>query len=102
MITVRCGRSGVHGHQQVGYGCPPGCSAAWLARLLWEQEVAGSNPAIPTSSGLVSGQLRSSLDKSYLIAAIGLFSWVGGIWEISFSSGCRRPPGTASGSAGVW
>jgi hypothetical protein len=26
----------------------PGCSAAWLARLLWEQEVAGSNPAIPT------------------------------------------------------
>jgi hypothetical protein len=22
-----------------------GCSAAWLARLLWEQNVAGSNPA---------------------------------------------------------
>src|SRR5712692_10884096 len=29
---------------------PTGCSAAWLARLLWEQEVAGSNPAIPTKS----------------------------------------------------
>ena len=27
-----------------------GCGAAWLARLLWEQEAAGSNPAIPTKS----------------------------------------------------
>jgi hypothetical protein len=26
-----------------------GCSAAWLARLLWEQEAAGSNPASPTA-----------------------------------------------------
>ena len=25
-----------------------GCSAAWLARLLWEQEVRGSNPRSPT------------------------------------------------------
>ena len=22
----------------------PGCSVAWLARLIWDQEVAGSNP----------------------------------------------------------
>ena len=32
-----------------------GCGAAWLARLLWEQEAAGSNPAIPTVQGIVSG-----------------------------------------------
>jgi hypothetical protein len=25
-----------------------GCSSAWLERLLWEQEVAGSNPVTPT------------------------------------------------------
>ena len=27
---------------------PSGCSVARLSRLLWEQEVAGSNPATPT------------------------------------------------------
>jgi hypothetical protein len=35
--------------ERVGYAWPPGCSAAWLARLLWEQEAASSNLAIPTS-----------------------------------------------------
>jgi hypothetical protein len=29
------------------YGNTPGSSAAWLARLPWEQEVVGSNPASP-------------------------------------------------------
>ena len=24
-----------------------GCGSAWLERLLWEQEVAGSNPVTP-------------------------------------------------------
>ena len=28
-----------------------GCSVARLSRLLWEQEVAGSNPATPTLNG---------------------------------------------------
>ncbi len=28
----------------------PGRSSAWLERLLWEQEVAGSNPVAPTNS----------------------------------------------------
>jgi hypothetical protein len=27
-----------------------GCGAAWLARLLWEQEAPGSNPGIPTTN----------------------------------------------------
>ena len=27
-----------------------GCSAAWLAHLLWEQGVVGSNPTIPTKN----------------------------------------------------
>ncbi len=44
-----------------------GCSAAWLARLLWEQEAAGSNPAIPTrftefAFGSLSEPRRSILD----------------------------------------
>src|SRR5215218_757257 len=31
-------------------GFATGRSAAWLARLLWEQEAGGSNPPVPTSS----------------------------------------------------
>ena len=26
---------------------PTGCGSVWLERLLWEQEVAGSNPVTP-------------------------------------------------------
>ena len=26
-----------------------GCGSAWLERLVWDQEVAGSNPVTPTS-----------------------------------------------------
>ena len=27
---------------------PAGCGSAWLERLIWDQEVAGSNPVTPT------------------------------------------------------
>ena len=32
-----------------GHWTSTGSGAAWLACLLWEQEVAGSNPAFPTN-----------------------------------------------------
>jgi hypothetical protein len=55
-----------------------GCSAAWLARLLWEQEAAGSNPAIPTVQIQFSNMLtinmcrrESSLDVAiYCVARL--------------------------------
>ena len=28
---------------------PTGCGSAWLERLVWDQEVAGSNPVTPTA-----------------------------------------------------
>ena len=28
-------------------GIIPGCGSAWLERLVWDQEVAGSNPVTP-------------------------------------------------------
>ena len=54
--SERHGRAAVRGHppnrspppsEPVRYG-PTGRSAAWLARVLWEHEVAGSSPAAPT------------------------------------------------------
>ena len=30
-----------------------GCGSAWLERLVWDQEVAGSNPVTPTDAGVV-------------------------------------------------
>ena len=37
---------------------PTGCGAAWLARLLWEQEAPGSNPGIPTHRQLLASPRR--------------------------------------------
>ena len=36
-----------------------GCSVVWLARLVWDQEVAGSNPATPIFFMKVVNQLVS-------------------------------------------
>ena len=30
-----------------------GCGSAWLERLIWDQEVAGSNPVTPISLTLI-------------------------------------------------
>jgi hypothetical protein len=39
-----------------------GSSAAWLARLVWDQEAAGSNPAFPT--------IETFAETSYLTVVI--------------------------------
>ena len=33
---------------------PSGCGSAWLERLVWDQEAAGSNPVTPTLCGCSS------------------------------------------------
>jgi hypothetical protein len=48
--AMPCRQTRVPGRERVGFACRTGCSAAWLARLLWEQEAASSNLAIPTIS----------------------------------------------------
>ncbi len=32
-----------------GRFCEAGCGSAWLERLVWDQEAAGSNPVTPMS-----------------------------------------------------
>ena len=41
IITLASDRDGKHNRI-------PGCGSAWLERLIWDQEVAGSNPVTPT------------------------------------------------------
>lgn len=43
-----------------------GCSAAWLARMLWEHEAAGSNPATPTKPSVASAFGRTPWPPVYL------------------------------------
>src|SRR5580692_7096962 len=71
--------------------CPsgPGCSAAWLARLLWEQEAAGSNPAIPTDH----------LDISNLVNLV-TSSWAGGSPRLMLATAAGRRCMLAPGSEG--
>jgi hypothetical protein len=64
---------------------PTGCSAAWLARLLWEQEAAGSNPAIPTSRQLLSGQVSSNFREICPTCRMRSSPGMGGIWEMVFA-----------------
>ncbi len=60
------------GCQSIPVSGTPGCGAAWLARLPWEQEVVGSNPTAPnfrksrTEVGVV---LNNLLVRRYLGAA---------------------------------
>ena len=53
-----------------------GCSAAWLARLLWEQEAAGSNPASPTGCRRTASSgvgLRDTGRSGGVAASLGQF-----------------------------
>ena len=36
-----------------------GCGSAWLERLVWDQEVAGSNPVTPTTDLSVMQECRN-------------------------------------------
>jgi hypothetical protein len=102
----RLGSRPMDGRLRIG---STGCGAAWLARLLWEQEAAGSNPAIPTNLSLFfnlrvrdrllmagwrsrstgqdgMGQLAlSAVAVAFLIAAI----WLGG--KLTYRYGIRVP-----------
>ena len=44
----RCGTDNKRQHKT-----PTGCGSAWLERLIWDQEAAGSNPVTPIFAGVV-------------------------------------------------
>ena len=54
-ISCRCGRYERNTKPQGrGKKLISGCGSAWLERLVWDQEVAGSNPVTPTTCGCSS------------------------------------------------
>ena len=53
---VLCGR--LHGRVG-GYRFLTGCGSVWLERLIWDQEVAGSNPVTPIPYVPVAQQDRA-------------------------------------------
>ena len=79
-----------------------GCGSAWLERLVWDQEVAGSNPVTPIclcASGSVGGvqpcqgwgrgfESRLALFLffcgSLILLGFPLFSVFGGFWRVVF------------------
>ncbi len=43
---------------QIAVQSTPGCGSAWLERLIWDQEVAGSNPVTPTCKLYYAGVVQ--------------------------------------------
>jgi hypothetical protein len=57
-----------------------GCSAAWLARVLWVHEVAGSSPASPTSILLEPRAVGNILEIARPITECDCIGAVGRLW----------------------
>src|ERR1019366_5067809 len=49
-----------------------GSSAAWLARLVWDQEAAGSNPAFPTTRAPGRSRTRNLTGRNRLLYPVEL------------------------------
>ena len=43
---------------QIAVQSTPGCGSAWLERLIWDQEVAGSNPVTPIGRSKYAGVVQ--------------------------------------------
>src|SRR6476620_11049412 len=63
-----------------------GCSSAWLERLLWEQEVAGSNPVTPIRMNRLAYQPHMIVRHSGIINSMMLVGLLSSLF------GCTHPP----------